>query len=64
MGSALADWHSLVWSSKDYMYKKKKKNEVVERTNLGESRVGGCQDLHFTFPQEFDRATLLIEDRR
>ena len=42
----------------------KKKNEVVERMNLGESRVGGCQDLHFTFPQEFDRATLLIEDRR
>ena len=41
-----------------------KKNEVVERTNLGESRVGGCQDLHFTFHQEFDRATLLIEDRR
>ena len=63
MGSALADWHSLVGSSKDYMYLKKK-NEVVERTNLGESRVGGCQDLHFTFPQEFDRATLLIEDRR
>ena len=60
MGSASADWHSLVGSSKDYIYI----NEVVERTNLGESRVGGCQDLHFTFPQEFDRATLLIEDRR
>ena len=27
MGSALADWHSLVGSSKDYMYKKKKKTK-------------------------------------